>query len=629
VTAHAAPKFASGNPGILAAALDYAKRRKPVFPCHGKTPMTKHGFHDASADEKQIRAWWAKWPSANIGIPTGAPSRLLVVDIDGSPGEESLKALEIKYGMLPRTRTIITSPGHLQLWFTQPENVTTKSSASVLGKGLDMRGDGGYVVAPPSIHPTAKKPYLVLREVGPLPAPAWLIELVRRGSVKSSSAKEVPDSIPAGQRNTTLTSLAGTLRRRGMSEAEILDHLRLFNSKRCNPPLPDDELRAIAASIGKKPTVVPQESRPAIIVDMPEAVLDGRLGELCERSMGDCLRAYAWPSLLVCAGTLVAGERTLPTNLFVALVGPVGSGKTQAAERAMRSFGMNQENDAPPILKLKAGSGEGLLKEIGDLAGAARLYRVDELGHLLEKAHLENSSFPHILNSLFYSTRQKLRIARGEQVNFNCSLSILGGLLDESFGDLFGKSTTSGLYDRFVFGQWPTGASFLWRPFEGQPLLSEPAAISVHPEVWEARDSWVKILPGVTGRIAEIALRAAAICAAFDGKKILMASDLAPARAFAEYQARIRTLLRPNPGENFEARAAFKFLAYLQRHAPEGQWVSKRQMLKDTRAYELGPSVCDRALGILVYNGDLEEFKDGRKSFLRFVDAANCLQGGQ
>jgi hypothetical protein len=58
----------------------------------------------------------------------------------------------------------------------------------------------------------------------------------------------------------------------------------------------------------------------------------------------------------------------------------VGSGKTQAAERAMRSFGMNPENDAPPILKLKAGSGEGLLKEIGDLAGAARLYSVDELG---------------------------------------------------------------------------------------------------------------------------------------------------------------------------------------------------------------------------------------------------------
>ena len=97
---------------------------------------------------------------------------------------------------------------------------------------------------------------------------------------------------------------------------------------------------------------------------MPEAVLDGRLGELCERSMGDCPRASAWASLLVCAGTLVAGERTLPTNLFVALVGPVGSGKTQAAVRAMRSFEMNPENDAPPILRPKAGSGEGLLNRL-------------------------------------------------------------------------------------------------------------------------------------------------------------------------------------------------------------------------------------------------------------------------
>jgi hypothetical protein len=219
------------------------------------------------------------------------------------------------------------------------------------------------------------------------------------------------------------------------------------------------------------------------------------------------------------AGTLVTGHKFLPTNLFTGLVGPVGSGKTQASERAMRCFGMNPDNDAPPLLKLKAGSGEGLLKAIGDVAGTARLYSVDELGHLLGKAHLESSSFPHILNGLFYSPRRNLRIARGVAVDFHCSLSILGGLLEENFGDLFGKATTSGLYDRFTFGQCPSGKSYAWRPFEGHTLQSEPvAAVSVHPEVWEARDTWIKTIPGVTGRIAEIALRVAGICAAFDGK---------------------------------------------------------------------------------------------------------------
>jgi hypothetical protein len=198
-------------------------------------------------------------------------------------------------------------------------------------------------------------------------------------------------------------------------------------------------------------------------------------------------------------------------------------------------------------------------------------------------------------------------------------LSVLGGLLEETFGDLFGKATTGGLYDRFIFGQCPTDFNYLYRPFQGQPLAVEPVTVAVHPEVWAERDCWIKTIPGVTGRIAEIALRVASICAAFDGKDFLMVSDLAPARAFAEYQARIRILLRPNPGENFEARAAFKFLAYLQRHAPDGQWLGKREMLRETHCYELGPSTCNKALNTLGYNGDIEEKQEGRKSFIRMV----------
>jgi hypothetical protein len=608
------------SPGLIRdAVLDYARRGIPVFPCRGKKPLTAHGFHDASCEEEKILCWWTKWPSANIGIPTGGASGLFVLDQDGDAGNESLKAIEVKHGALPRTRTIITSPGHLQFWYRQPDG-GTRSTVGVLGPGLDTRGDGGYIIAPPSIHPATKKPYIVSRNEEPQPAPVWLIELImKNGNAAAASAKGVPGSIVAGERNSTLTSFAGTLRNRGLSEAEILDHLRLLNIQRCKPILPDAELKTIAASIGKKAAAVAQEIRPAVIADVSEAVLSGKLGEMCQRLMRDFPRAYAWPAIVTCAGALISGPKFLPSNLFAGLVGPIGSGKSQAGERAMRSLGIDPEGDAPPVLKLKAGSGEGLLKGIGDVAGASRLYSVDELGHLLEKAQLENSSFVHILNGLFYSSRQRLRIARGEAVDFNCSLSILGGLLEETFGDLFGKSTTTGLYDRFLFGQCPTGYSYSYRPFEGMPLAIEHTAVAVSAEVWEERDSWVKLGSGITGRIAEIALRVAAICAAFDGKKLLTLSDLPPARTFAEYQVRVRTLLRPNPGENFEARAAFKFLAYLQRHAPDGQWVTKRQMLRDTRAYELGPSICDKALAILVYNGDLEELKDGRKSLLRIV----------
>ena len=603
---------------MLDAALDYVKRGLPVFPCHGKKPLTTHGFQDASVDLTQIRDWWANWPRANIGLPTGAISHILVLDIDGCIGEESLNALEGEYGPLPKTRTVITSPGHLHYWFKAL--VPTRSTAGVLGPGLDTRGDGGYVIVPPSIHPKTEKPYLVSRNGEPQPAPDWLIDLTRPKNANRAapSTNEVASTIAEGERNSALTAFAGTLRRRGLGETEIFEHLLLLNKQQCTPPLAEAELKTIAASIGKKAAVA-HEVRPAVFADMPEAVLSGRLGEISQRLMKDFPRAYAWLAIVTCAGTLVSGTRVLPTNLFAGLVGPIGSGKTQAGERAARSLGLDPEGDAPPVIKLKAGSGEGLLKAIGDVAGASRLYSVDELGHLLEKANLENSSFPHILNGLFYSSRQGLRIARGEAVEFNCSLSILGGLLEESFGDLFGKAATGGLYDRFIFGYCPTGYSYAYRPFDGQPLTMEPSAVAVNAEVWEERDSWVKTINGVTGRIAEIALRIAAICAAWDGKKVLTTSDLAPAHAFAEYQARVRTLLKPNPGENFEARAAFKFLAYLQRYAPEGQWISKRQMLRDTRAYQLGPSVCDKALAILIFNGELEEVRDGRKSLVRIV----------
>ena len=614
------------TPCLVEEAIGYASRGLPVFPCknHGKEPLTTHGFKDASTDPNVIRNWWKRWPGANIGIPTGPSSNLFVLDMDGEAGDESLRKLEAMHGALPGTRTIVTSPGHLQYWFSYPSGLTIKSSTGIVGSGLDVRAIGGYVVAPPSIHPRTTRPYVISSNEAPVAAPEWLIALASKtkdsnGAATAAGHTISEHSIPQGQRNSALTSLAGTLRAKNFNEHQILEHLRLINVQQCQPPLPEHELAAIAKSIGKKPVPTVEETISLDIDDMPEAVLSGRLGELCQRVLGDFPRAYAWPSLVTVAGTLVTGTRSLPSNLFTALVGPVGSGKTQANERAMRALGLDPEGTAPPVLKLKAGSGEGLLKSIGDVGGAARLYSVDEYGHLLEKAHVENSTFPQILNGLFYGSRQSLRIARGEEVTFNCSLSILGGLVDETFGDAFGKNTTTGLYDRTAFGQCPTGFSYDYRPFKSEVFLAEPRAVPVHPEVWEARTNWVKTIPGITGRIAEISLRIAGICAAFDGKTILRESDLGPALAFAQNQARIRTLLRPNSGETFEGRIAFKFLAWLERYGPEGQWLSKRKMFKDCRAYDIGPTTSDRALSVLVFNGDIEEHRAGRKSLVRLV----------
>lgn len=116
------------------------------------------------------------------------------------------------------------------------------------------------------------------------------------------------------------------------------------------------------------------------------------------------------------------------------------------------------------------------------------------------------------------------------------------------------------------------------------------------------RDEWAKKIPGLTTRCAEHAIRVAAIAAAFSGRAILYAKDLGPASAFAEYQARIRKMLGPNPGENPDARCSHAILGVLD----EKGWFSKRDVNRKIHGDRLGPSVFQRALLALERVGDIE-----------------------
>ncbi len=376
--------------------------------------------------------------------------------------------------------------------------------------------------------------------------------------------------------------------------------------------IPDKEIAIATASI--------------TLPDMPEAVLDGRLGEICQRRLSDFPIAYAWPALLAAASALIHRQehRTIPANLYVALVGPAHSGKSSAIERA--NFLLDVKD---PILKeTKSGSAEGLLADIGDQQSQGVLLFPDELSHLLEKVQITNASFAYILNSLFYKEKQDLTIAHGKSVSFNCRLSLVGGIVDEKFDESFGSATTTGLYDRFLFAQCPSNFECLWRPLEGAPAVMETFdEVPVDREVWEARDHIAKT-EKLNPRLLEIALRTAAICAAVDGRTRLQAADLDPAWELARYQSRVRMLLQPNPGKNFEARFALKLLAYLNRHAPDGQWVSCRKALKDVRAYDVGPSVVERAMNAMRFGGVIELMesiggKGQKQRLIRLVGGAS------
>lgn len=139
--------------GILKAALEYAARGWAVFPCHGKVPLVEHGCKSATTDASTIRQWWRKWPDANVAIATGTASGLYVIDEDDG-GAETIGALA-----LPVSLSVTTGSGGKHYYYRRPDGEKWGNSASKLGPGVDTRGDGGYVLAPPSIHPETQRPY--------------------------------------------------------------------------------------------------------------------------------------------------------------------------------------------------------------------------------------------------------------------------------------------------------------------------------------------------------------------------------------------------------------------------------------------------------------------------------------
>ncbi len=253
------------------AALGYAKRGWHVFPVYeprdgrcscglpncaspAKHPRNEHGLLEASTDPHTIAAWWRKWPNASIGIAT-EPSGLVVLDVDvKSGGEESLEHIIAKYGRVDDTMCVLTGGGGQHYYFAAGSSRLT-SRVAALGSdysGIDIRAAGGYVVAPPSLHITggayaweASNPDV------PFTVPEWLV-LATSNARRARSAAVASDSkIADGQRNSALTSLAGSMRRKGSGQLTISAALHVENEQRCELPLPKEEVDKIAASVSR------------------------------------------------------------------------------------------------------------------------------------------------------------------------------------------------------------------------------------------------------------------------------------------------------------------------------------------------------------------------------------------
>lgn len=253
---------------LARAALAYAERFGwAVFPLAPRSKLPAiaekfggHGCLDATKDIEQIARWWEVDPNRNIGIATGSPSGIFVLDVDARHGgEESLDALVERHGALPET--VISRTGGAGLHFVFRHVAGIRNSAGRLGTGLDVRGDGGYIVAPPSVHDSGR-PYAWDVDNDPderaiAEAPAWMIGLLRE---PRNGAAELPETwrrlvaqgVGEGARNDAIARLTGLLLRHYVDPLVVLDLVRCWNATRCRPPLDDDELVRTIDSIARR-----------------------------------------------------------------------------------------------------------------------------------------------------------------------------------------------------------------------------------------------------------------------------------------------------------------------------------------------------------------------------------------
>jgi hypothetical protein len=255
----------------LDAALAYAERNSfAVFPClpRAKEPAIKRGFYAATANPETIRRFW-RIAERNVGIRTGMASCVWILDVDGADGEASLRVLEAKHGALPATWESLTARGR-HIWFRCDGPVPC--STSKIAPGIDARGDGGYIVAPPSIHPSGRVYAWSAARADELAiAPTWLLHLARKKPTISERAiadmqQRAPGSYgqaaldyecaalaatAAGRRNHALNRAAFALFQLvaggELDHGEVFD--RLVDACHRNGLVKDDGLRSVVNTI--------------------------------------------------------------------------------------------------------------------------------------------------------------------------------------------------------------------------------------------------------------------------------------------------------------------------------------------------------------------------------------------
>lgn len=218
----------------------------------GKRPLVSWTVYQSRrSSEEEVRGWLMRWPAMNIGVVTGAVSGIVVLDVDGPRGDKSLHDNRLE---LPCT--VVSLTGNGLHYFFKHLRAHAPTRAGIL-PGLDIRGEGGYVVVPPSIHPTGRRyawgEHSSPDDVDIAPLPEWLVTISHTIGTCTNVEPWIGflQGVAEGERNDVATRLAGRLLRAGFSAKEALAWLRLWN-ERNRPPLPEQEIVGVVRSIARR-----------------------------------------------------------------------------------------------------------------------------------------------------------------------------------------------------------------------------------------------------------------------------------------------------------------------------------------------------------------------------------------
>lgn len=244
------------------AALRYLSYGWSVIPIRPreKRPLIQWQIYQAEHPSvDQVKSWFDEHPEANVGVVTGSISGLVVLDVDSAHGgDESLIELEQQHGALPHTVESLTGGGGRHIYFRHPSGIIHNRVG--LAPGIDLRGDGGLIVTPPSIHPSGRKYYWEVShhpdETPVAGMPPWLLSLAQaheapKGHTLHHWRNLVREGVAEGERNSSLASLAGHLLWHGVDQQVVRELMLCWNQTKCIPPLADKEVNAVVDSINK------------------------------------------------------------------------------------------------------------------------------------------------------------------------------------------------------------------------------------------------------------------------------------------------------------------------------------------------------------------------------------------